>query len=57
MPLSSLYLLIDWAQSQPPSIWEFHRNQQTSKAQGNRNPFIDFPFLASQIDVIKGYAK
>lgn len=35
--------LIAWHKKQPPSQYEFHRNAEIFKLQGNRNPFIDFP--------------
>lgn len=37
------------------SEWEKHRNQELFNLQGNRNPFIDFPELASKIDFTKGW--
>ncbi|MGP4075531.1 endonuclease I family protein [Halobacillus sp. K22] len=35
-------LLLHWHQSEPPDVYEHHRNQAIYSIQGNRNPFIDF---------------
>ncbi|MEM7050963.1 MAG: endonuclease [Acidobacteriota bacterium] len=48
MPVERLAVLQAWHQASPPSEWELHRNAEIEKAQGNRNPFIDFPELASR---------
>lgn len=35
--------LLQWHVSDPPDNWERRRNDRIYAAQGNRNPFIDFP--------------
>jgi endonuclease I len=47
-------LLKRWNAQEPPGEWERHRNAEIFRVQGNRNPFIDFPELASRIDLIRG---
>jgi endonuclease I len=42
--------LLLWASQNPPTLWEKHRNAAVFRAQGNRNPFIDFPDLPGQLD-------
>lgn len=42
-----LPLLIEWHQAFPVSEYERHRNWLIAKAQGNRNPFIDYPEAAT----------
>jgi hypothetical protein len=42
-------LLIEWNQEDPVSDFELTRNDVIYSYQGNRNPFIDNPFLASLI--------
>ncbi len=41
-------VLLAWHEADPVGEYERHRNWLIEKAQGNRNPFIDFPKLASQ---------
>ena len=36
-------------------LWEKHRNAELFKLQGNRNPFIDFPYLVNEINFEKGF--
>lgn len=44
-------LLLKWHNEFPPtSEFEKHRNQAIFELQGNRNPFIDFPEIASKVD-------
>ncbi len=38
-------LLLAWAREDPPDAWERARNDGVQRAQGNRNPFIDWPAL------------
>ncbi len=51
-----LKTLIAWHQAFPVTEghWERHRNQTIFEAQGNRNPLIDHPQLASKIDFQRG---
>lgn len=42
-------MLIDWNKVDTVSKFEKHRNNQVAIYQGNRNPFIDYPDLASAI--------
>lgn len=44
-----LPLLLQWAKNDPVSEWEMTRNERVYAYQGNRNPFIDFPYLAEYI--------
>ena len=48
--------LLAWHEAYPPTdnLWELHRNQTIFEAQGNRNPLIDHPQLASAIDFQRG---
>lgn len=43
-------LMKAWHKNNPVSTYEKHRNQTIFRLQGNRNPFIDFPELAGNID-------
>jgi len=38
-------LLLAWAREDAPDSWERARNDAVQRAQGNRNPFIDWPEL------------
>ena len=42
-----LPILLDWHRSFPVTEYELHRNWLIAKAQGNRNPFIDRPDIAT----------
>lgn len=42
-------IFLEWNASDPVSIFEENRNEVIFTAQGNRNPFIDNPYLATQI--------
>jgi endonuclease I len=44
-----LPLLLQWAKNDPVCEWEKTRNERVYAEQGNRNPFIDFPYLAEYI--------
>lgn len=44
-----LPILLDWHASHPVEDYERHRNAAIAEAQGNRNPFIDHPPWAEQI--------
>ena len=44
-----LPMLLQWAKNDPVCEWEITRNERVYAEQGNRNPFIDFPYLAEYI--------
>ncbi|RRJ66036.1 hypothetical protein EHV15_26305 [Paenibacillus oralis] len=43
-------LLLNWHQEHSVTLHEKHRNRAIYELQGNRNPLIDFPEIAGQID-------
>jgi len=43
-------LLLDWHEQDGVSEYELHRNSAIAEAQGNRNPLIDLPDIAREID-------
>jgi endonuclease I len=43
-------VLLDWHRSEPVEEYEHHRNAAIAAAQGNRNPLIDHPAWAAEID-------
>ncbi len=47
--------MIDWHTKDPAKEYELHRNAAINESQGNRNPLIDFPDLASRIDFDMGF--
>lgn len=49
--------LLDWHAADPPAVYEHHRNWLIEKAQGNRNPFIDHPELATEALLRIGMAR
>ncbi|MGB8704779.1 MAG: endonuclease [Gillisia sp.] len=42
-------LFLKWNREDPVSIFEIQRNNVIEGAQGNRNPFIDNPYIATLI--------
>ena len=40
-------MLLRWNEADPVDSWEMNRNNVIEGIQGNRNPFIDHPELAS----------
>ena len=42
--------LLNWHHAESPSEYEYHRNAAIFEKQGNRNPLIDFPAWADNID-------
>lgn len=42
-------ILLQWNAQDPPSEFELNRNNVIAQNQGNRNPFIDNPYLAALI--------
>ncbi|MBZ9750960.1 endonuclease [Deinococcus sp. HMF7604] len=49
-----LAILLAWHAAQPPGDWERHRNAAIFAAQGNRNPLIDHPEWAAELDFTAG---
>jgi len=47
--VGTLELFLEWNASDPISSFEIQRNNVIESAQGNRNPFIDNPYLATII--------
>ncbi|MEL4307658.1 endonuclease I family protein [Joostella sp. CR20] len=47
--VGSIELFLKWNAEDPVSTFEINRNNKIEKIQGNRNPFIDNPFLATII--------
>lgn len=47
--VGTLALFLKWNREDPVSPFEIHRNEVIQGAQGNRNPFIDNPYLATLI--------
>ncbi|WP_373057367.1 Ig-like domain-containing protein [Zunongwangia sp. H14] len=47
--VGSLDLFLEWNREDPVSAFEIQRNNVIEGAQGNRNPFIDNPYLATLI--------
>lgn len=47
--VGSLDLFLEWNREDPVSEFEMQRNNVIEAAQGNRNPFIDNPYLATLI--------
>lgn len=47
--LTDLELLLKWHQENPVTLYEKHRNAAIQELQGNRNPFIDFPWEAEKM--------
>ena len=42
--------LLDWHEADPVTEYERHRNAAIFEKQGNRNPLIDFPEWAPNVD-------
>jgi endonuclease G len=49
-----LALLLRWHADNPPDVYEHHRNEAIYERQGNRNPLIDHPEWAQQVDFTEG---
>lgn len=47
--VGNLGLFLKWNAEDPVSVFEIQRNNVIESAQGNRNPFIDNPYLATLI--------
>jgi endonuclease G, mitochondrial len=52
---SNVGTLLDWAENEPPTTYERHRNAEIAKVQGNRNPLIDHPEWLRLIEFEKGF--
>jgi endonuclease G, mitochondrial len=46
---AALPTLVSWTQDNAVGVYEQHRNAAIFEAQGNRNPFVDFPELAGRL--------
>lgn len=44
--MGRLSVLLEWNQQDPPDVKELLRMEVIANAQGNRNPFVDFPMFA-----------
>ncbi|MBT2511438.1 endonuclease [Streptomyces sp. ISL-98] len=49
-PEERLPVLLDWHENEPVTEYELHRNAAIAEIQGNRNPLIDHPEWARNID-------
>ncbi|MBZ9593822.1 endonuclease [Streptomyces erythrochromogenes] len=47
---SGLEMLLNWHRDHPVDVYEQHRNAAIAEMQGNRNPLIDHPEWAEEID-------
>lgn len=54
---AQLQILLGWHAAEPPGDWEKHRNALIHTRQGNRNPLIDHPEWATQIDFTQGLGR
>ncbi|OLV19786.1 endonuclease [Deinococcus marmoris] len=52
-----LETLLAWHAAQPPGDWEKHRNALIFARQGNRNPLIDHPEWAAEVDFGEGLGR
>ncbi|ANE43807.1 endonuclease [Deinococcus puniceus] len=52
-----LQTLLAWHMAQPPGDWERHRNAAIAERQGNRNPLIDRPEWAAEVDFGEGLGR
>jgi endonuclease I len=50
-----LPMLLAWHEQHPVTLYEKHRNTAISEKQGNRNPLIDFPEWAKEMDFTLGF--
>lgn len=54
---SRIGVLLGWHREDPVQRCERHRNWLIEKAQGNRNPFIDFPGIATEALLRLGFSE
>jgi endonuclease G len=52
----ALPTLVAWHAADPVAEYERHRNAAIFEAQGNRNPFIDLPDLATTLDLAPAFS-
>ena len=52
---SNVEILLRWAEAEPASRYEKHRNAEIAKVQGNRNPLIDRPEWLRKIEFGNGF--
>lgn len=45
----TIRLMLKWNAAFPPAVWESEFNSRAERAQGNRNPFIDYADLAGTL--------
>ncbi|WP_328740771.1 endonuclease [Streptomyces erythrochromogenes] len=50
LQLTGLEMLLNWHREHPVGVYEQHRNAAIAEMQGNRNPLIDHPEWAEEID-------
>jgi endonuclease I len=48
-------MLLDWHMQHGVTEYELHRNQAIFQAQGNRNPFIDYPEIAGLVQFSEAF--
>lgn len=53
--VQDLETLLRWHREEPPSTYERRRNYLIQAIQGNRNPFVDFPEWAIEVDLRQGF--
>lgn len=49
LEMGSLSTLLKWNEDDPVDEYESRRNERVYSYQGNRNPFVDFPYLAEAL--------
>lgn len=54
IPQHEEVVLRQWNRDHPPTLEERTRNDEISRFQGNRNPFVDQPALADEIERFRG---
>lgn len=57
MDAADIPTLLKWHKEYPVTDYERHRNETIQSIQGNRNPFIDHPELAEQVDFQNGFSQ
>lgn len=49
-------ILLEWNQNHAPTTFDQNRNDAIESAQGNRNPFVDYPQFAQRMKTLAGNA-